>query len=68
MLLEAAQVVREENTGIAGMVRILDLGGKVFVQEQTPDRLVLVRPRPNVEAAAIFVENRLQTYERMWDG
>jgi hypothetical protein len=67
-ILESAEVVREEDTGVAGMLRILDLSGALFVQEQTPDRTILLRRRPNIGEATAFVDARLQTYERMWDG
>ena len=67
-VLESAGIIREENTGVAGWLRVLDLDGTIYVQEETPDRQILVRPRPTVEEAMVFVEHRLQSYERMWDG
>jgi hypothetical protein len=67
-LLETAEIVREEDTCISGMIRILRLKNTVLVQEETPDREIVVRTRPTVEAAAEFVTGRLETYERMWDG
>ncbi len=67
-VLESAGIIREENTGVAGMLRVLDLDGTVYVQEETPDRQILLRPRPTVGEAMVFVDHRLQTYERMWDG
>ena len=67
-VFESAETVLEENTSISGMVRVLQLGKAYLVQERTPDRQLLVRPRPTLEAATAFVEKRLQTYEKMWDG
>jgi len=67
-LLEEAELVREEDTCISGMIRILRLKNTVLVQEQAPDREIVIRIRPTVEAAAEFVAGRLETYERMWDG
>jgi hypothetical protein len=67
-LLEEAELVREEDTCISGMIRVLCLRNIVLVQEETPDREVLVRIRPTREAAEEFVAHRLETYERMWDG
>ena len=67
-LLEEAELVHEEDTCISGMIRILCLRNIVLVQEETPDREVLVRIRPTREAAEEFVARRLETYERMWDG
>jgi len=67
-LSEAAEIVHEKNTSLAGMIRVFDLDGEYFVQEETPDRAVLVRPRASLDEASAFVDRRLQTYERMWDG
>jgi len=67
-LLEAAELVREEDTCISGMIRIMRLRETVLVQEETPDREIVVRIRPTREAAEEFVDRRLETYERMWDG
>ena len=67
-LLETAELVREEDTCISGMIRIILLRDIVLVQEETPDREIVVRIRPTREAAEEFVDRRLETYERMWDG
>lgn len=67
-IIETAEVVRCEHTGMAGMLRVLDLGGRFFVQEETQDEQILVRPRPGVDEAQAFVDRRLLAYERMWDG
>jgi hypothetical protein len=39
-----------------------------MVQEETPDRVVLTRRMATREAAEAFVNDRLEIYERMWDG
>lgn len=67
-LQTAAEIVREENTSLAGTIRVFDLDGEYFVQEESPNRTFLVRPRPSLDEALAFVDRRLQTYERMWDG
>ena len=67
-LLEEAELVRKEDTCISGMIRILRLKSIVLVQEETPDHEIVIRVRPTVEAAEEFVDGRLETYERMWDG
>ena len=60
--------MREEDTCISGMIRILRLRNTVLVQEETQEREIVVRIRPTVEAAEEFVAGRLEIYERMWDG
>lgn len=67
-LLDAAELIREENTGVAGPLRVLVLDGTILVQEQTPQRTLLLRTRPSLEEAMEFVDRRLEIYERMWDG
>ncbi len=67
-LLEAAEVLRQDDTCIAGMIRILSVGGAILVQEETPDREVLTRGMATREGADTFVNDRLEIYERMWDG
>jgi len=67
-LLARARVVREADTGIAGAIRILEIDDMVLVQEHTQDRRPVVRRVPDLEAAGRFVDDRLATYDRMWDG
>ena len=67
-VLERAEVIRSADTALAGWIRILSLGTHVLVQEETPEREVLLRRLPSVDAANRLVDERLADYERMWDG
>jgi hypothetical protein len=68
-LLGSSETVREENTFMAGAIRILVIRDKVVVQEQTPDTAdVIVRACSSRDEADRFVDERLSAYERMWDG
>lgn len=67
-VLEMAEVIREENTTLAGCIRILSLDGHILVQEETPEREILVRKLSSIDAAKRLVEGRLADYDRMWDG
>jgi hypothetical protein len=67
-LLEASVTLRAHDTCLAGWIRILSLEGHVLVQEQTLDGEVLIHRLGTLEAAELFVEHRLNAYERMWDG
>ena len=42
--------------------------GRILVQEETPEREVLVRKLASIDAANGLVDGRLADYERMWDG
>jgi hypothetical protein len=67
-LLAAAVAIREDDTLVAGMIRILDVRGMTVVQEETPDGKILVRRTPTREQANHLLDSRLEIYERMWDG
>jgi len=67
-LLEAAEVIRADDTCVAGWIRVLLINDHFAVQEQTPDGEILVRRLISREAVERFVEDRLNDYERMWDG
>jgi hypothetical protein len=68
-LLESAELLREDDTSIAGKIRILRDGNRILVQEQVPEtKKVIVRQLPSREDAERFVDDRLSTYDRMWDG
>jgi hypothetical protein len=68
-LIEAAELLRESDTHFAGPIRVLRLDRRILVQEQVPrTESVLVREFPARDEAERFVEERLETYERMWDG
>ncbi len=67
-LLEQTETLREVSTGIAGRIRILRSDDRILIQERTPEGDHFVRELPSEEAASGFVEARLASYERMWDG
>ena len=67
-LLERAETIREEDTTLAGVIRVLSLDGLVLIQEETPEGEVLVRRMASTEAAYELLDRRLADYERMWDG
>jgi len=67
-LLEQTEFLRQGTTGIAGRIRTLRLGDRVLVQERNPEGEHFLRVLPSEEVAARFVDARLASYERMWDG
>ncbi|MGC8722591.1 MAG: hypothetical protein ACP5VF_01785 [Acidobacteriota bacterium] len=67
-LLSEGEIVMEENTGMAGPIRLLVWNRRFLFQEETPERQLLLRQMPSKEAAEQLVRSRLATYERMWDG
>ncbi|HSN56759.1 MAG TPA: hypothetical protein VLT32_18960 [Candidatus Sulfomarinibacteraceae bacterium] len=67
-LLERALTLRDDDTLLAGRIRILAFEDRTLVQEQTTGGEVLVRQVGSEAAAQRLVDDRLATYERMWDG
>ena len=68
-LLESAETIREDDTSIAGPIRILRIDRLIVVQETTAEKKeVVVRRLRSLEEAESFVDQRLAVCERMWDG
>jgi hypothetical protein len=67
-LLADARLLREEDTRLCGSIRVLQLGPQILIQEQSFEGQPLIRLADSAESAQAFVEERLATYERMWDG
>ena len=67
-LLASGDTVRDEDTPVAGHIRVLVVDGMAVVQEQTPRGRFVVRLMPSLDRAQAFVDDRLATYEKMWDG
>ncbi len=67
-LLEQTEILREVSTGIAGHIRILRSDDRILIQERNPEGDHFVRELRSEEAATGFVDARLASYERMWDG
>ncbi len=67
-LLAASKQVREERPGGGGPIRVLVTGDDVLVQETSDKGEVVIRRFDSEEDASRFVSDRLDTYDRMWDG
>ncbi len=67
-LLADTEMLLEKDTYISDEIRILDLKGAILIQETTDKNEILVRKMASLEEANDLVENRLSTYEKMWDG
>ena len=68
LVLGEADVARQVETALSGPIRILVADGRVLVQERTPKGELLIRRLASRQEAERFVDDRLEAYERMWDG
>ena len=67
-LLSASKVLEERNTMMCGYIRILQLDNLIFIQEQTDKRELIIRRSGSLEQAHSFVDQRIEIYDKMWDG
>lgn len=67
-LLQQGTLLKEDDTHMSGFIRILDWKGTILLQEKTNKDEYTVRKLDSRETADAFLQNRLETYERMWDG
>lgn len=67
-ILEEAQVVQEVDTRMRGWIRILKMDAHLVLQEHTDKGQLAVRKMASLEQARKLIEERLETYDRMWDG
>ena len=68
VILRKAKIVKEANTIISDVIRILNYNGQFLVQETTLKNEIAVRVMKDKNEAIEFVEKRMETYEKMWDG
>ena len=67
-LLSRVEIVLEADTLISHMIRILKVNATYWVQEKSPKNEIILRIFTSEKAAKEFVDDRLQIYEKMWDG
>jgi len=68
VLIDQAEIIRTDSTGIAGRIRTLRLGGRILVQERNPEHEHFLRVLADEDIVRQFIEKRLADYDRMWDG
>ncbi len=67
-LLSEAETLREQDTGMNGMIRVLRVGDAILIQEKSDRVEYLLRRVEDTAAAERFIAERLEIYDRMWDG
>jgi hypothetical protein len=68
LLLSKCKVVEEKDTLISGKLRLLSFQNNLFTQEQSDKGELLIRFMTNKEEAKEFIDERMETYDKMWDG
>lgn len=67
-LLSVAEIMLEENTHISDKIRLLKLDDELIIQEKTTKDELLIRSVKSKKEAEEFIKERLEIYDKMWDG
>ena len=68
LVLESSEILRIEDTHLSNFIRVLKYDEKLFVQETTFKNEILIRKMDSMKDVDSFVQERLDFYERKWDG
>lgn len=66
--LSEVEIISENDTKIYGMIRIVKFNKIILTQELTNINEVSIRKFNNIEEASKFIDDRIDVYDRMWDG
>jgi hypothetical protein len=61
-------IIYEADTGISDKIRILGKDDRHFIQETASKQEILIRRMKSISEAEELVKQRLEIYEKMWDG
>jgi len=67
-LLSHSKMIIEENTHISDKIRLLKFKDELILQEKTTKDEFLIRSIKTQKEAEDFIRDRLEIYNRMWDG
>lgn len=68
LVLQDAKLLRIEDTHLSDFIRVLKYEDKLFIQETTFKQEILIRKMDSLKDVDLFVQERLDYYERKWDG
>ena len=67
-LLKSSKIIIEQDTRLRDYIRILQVEGYFILQETSNTSEIIIRSFENVIEAMNLVNDRLQVYDKMWDG
>jgi hypothetical protein len=68
LVLDNSELLRIEDTHLSDFIRVLKYEDNLFVQEITFKKEILIRKMKSMKDVDLFVQERLDYYERKWDG
>lgn len=67
-LLKNSETIREIDTHLSDFIRLLKFENRLFVQEINFKKEIMLRKMESLDEAEKFINDRLDYYERKWDG
>ena len=67
-ILESCEIIRTENTHLSDYIRLIKFDGRLFIQELSLKNETILRKINSLDDADKFIQERLDFYERKWDG
>ena len=67
-VLESSELIRIEDTHLSDFIRLLKYNENLFIQETTFKKEILIRKMNSIQDSDRFIQERLDYYERKWDG
>ncbi len=67
-LLSASKILQEKETLISDKIRLLEYKNVLLIQEKSNKEELLVRLMKTKKEADDFINERLEIYDKMWDG
>jgi len=67
-LLSQSKIIIEKDTHISDKIRLLKYKDELFIQEKSNKDELIVRIMKSKKEAEEFIKERLEIYDRMWDG
>ena len=67
-VLNNAEILRTDDTHLSDFIRIVKYDSNIFIQEMTSKNEIILRKLNSLNDADEFLQERLDFYERKWDG
>lgn len=68
LVLDNSEILRIEDTHLSDFIRVLKYDDNIFVQEKTFKNELLIRKMNSIKDVDSLIQERLDYYERKWDG
>ena len=67
-VIDNSEVIRIEDTHLSDFIRLIKFDGRLFIQELSLKSEIILRKINSLDDADKFIQERLDFYERKWDG